>query len=523
MADIGRILRTVRHLRLPQVVYQVAYRVWKPKYRQVEAPAGSRGGFFAEWTVKPTSLLEHDRMSFLNLDGPADWNYTEHGMLWAYNMNYMDWLHQQNIEPGKRMEWMLRFMKDLPCNRIGLDPYPIALRSINWIKALTTDMDMPSAEKKTIEDSLWSQLKLLEKKLEYHLLGNHLLEDAFALFIAAVYFRDGAMLGRAGKLLAGQLKEQVLNDGCHYEQSPMYQCVLLDRLLDCYNIAYGTSSFVDADLTASMKVYCQSMLAWLQTIAYRDGSIPLLNDSSRGIAPTPEELFDYGRRLQLAWTPASLKDCGYRKMEAERMEAVVDIGNITATYQPGHTHADTFSYELRVDGRPFIVDSGITTYNKNERRQYERGTKAHNTVTVDGRDSSEVWGGFRVGRRATVKVLADEEGFTRAVHDGYGSDCLHERAFRMGDNEWTVEDKVSGDGAAVSFIHFDSGLQPVVNGNMVNCGAGCVVFEGAEKIEVLSDFVASEYNRPRQANYLAVTFKKTLIYRITITQDIRTK
>lgn len=33
-------------------------------------------------------------------------------------------------------------------------------------------------------------------------------------------------------------------------------------------------------------------------------------------------------------------------------------------YIPGHAHADTFNYELRIDGVPFIVDTGISTYNK---------------------------------------------------------------------------------------------------------------------------------------------------------------
>ena len=100
------------------------------------------------------------------------------------------------------------------------------------------------------------------------------------------------------------------------------------------------------------------------------------------------------------------------------LEAVVDVGNITATYQPGHSHADTFNYELRIDCRPFVVDTGISTYNKTARRQYERSTSAHNTVTVGNKDSSEVWGGFRMGKRAKVRVLSDTENEIMAEHDG---------------------------------------------------------------------------------------------------------
>lgn len=516
MVDIGKILRTVRHLRSTQIFYQVAYRLHKPVYQQLNAPEGKRGCFFTDWTVKPTSLLKDGGFVFLNLEGPADWNFLEHGMLWAYNMNYMDWLQQDGISNSEQIGWITRFINGLPENKIALDPYPIALRSINWIKTLDRNQLIEATDKKRIEDSLWSQLKLLVRKLEYHLLGNHLLEDAYALFISAIYFHDIEMMRKAEKLISKELQEQILEDGGHFEQSPMYQCVLLDRLLDCYNISLTSADFVEKKVMDLVMTCSESMLSWLQTIVYRDGSIPLLNDSARGIAPTPQELFDYGQRMGLKWTTSKLKESGYRKMQTKRLEAVVDIGNITATYQPGHTHADTFNYELRVDGMPFVVDTGISTYNKNERRQYERSTMAHNTVTVDGRDSSEVWGGFRVGQRAKVKVLADNIEYVKAVHDGYGKDCLHERAFRLEGNSFIVEDHIGGDHKAVNYIHFDSGIEPSVKGNVVDCGNVEIRFEGADKIEIKADFVASEYNRLRQSKLLAVSFNHSMKYSINV-------
>ncbi len=66
-------------------------------------------------------------------------------------------------------------------------------------------------------------------------MGNHLLEDAYSLFIAALYFKDDKFYRKSKKMLWQELKEQILPDGAHYEQSPMYHCILLDRLLDCYN------------------------------------------------------------------------------------------------------------------------------------------------------------------------------------------------------------------------------------------------------------------------------------------------
>ena len=51
------------------------------------------------------------------------------------------------------------------------------------------------------------------------------------------------------------------------------------------------------------------------------------------------------------------------------------------------------------DGVKAVTDTGCSTYVPGPVRSYERGTRAHNTVVVDGRDSSEVWASHRVGRR----------------------------------------------------------------------------------------------------------------------------
>ena len=162
-------------------------------------------------------------------------------MLWAYNLNYMDWLLQPDMTFEQGSEWVERFITDLPTNRIGLDPYPIALRSINWIKFIGRHhKKVESNRLQRWNDSLYAQCKLLERKLEYQLLGNHLLEDAYALFIASIYFSDKKMYDKASCLLYKELDEQILPDGSHYEQSPMYHCILLDRLLDCYNASINS-------------------------------------------------------------------------------------------------------------------------------------------------------------------------------------------------------------------------------------------------------------------------------------------
>lgn len=484
------LLRTVKHLKLTQVIYQVKNRLIKPAYVALEAPnIESPNGLKTEPIARYTSW-NGNQFTFLNLVHEfAGWNFTANGMLWAYNQSYFDWINQEGSNLEECCLWIDKFIEELPGNRIGLDPYPIALRSINWIKFFCKYPE--SATKKRV-DSLYSQLKLLEKKLEYHLLGNHLLEDAYALYIGGAFFHDEKLLKKAAKLLLGQLNEQLLPDGAHYEQSVMYHCILLDRLLDAINVGESCAVY-----ETELRLYAERMMGHLESIVWSDGDILMANDAAHGIAPKPAEIFDYAQRLGLKWNAIPLKECGYRKLQNEHLEAIVDVGNITATYQPGHTHADTFNYELRIGGLPFVVDTGVSTYNKTERRQLERSTIAHNTVSVDGKNSSEVWGGFRVGRRCYSVITADTMHQIEAFHNGFEKKCL--RKFSMSDSAFVVEDCY--DGEAVSYIHLAEGAD-----------IKRVTIEGALMVDVKPWEYSTTYNQFHKGKVMEIHFKGQLRY-----------
>lgn len=484
----GLLFRTVRHLKPMQVFYQVKFRLKKPAYVAYDTSdfKFQLSGLMAE-PIPKYPCAKGDVFTFLNLEHEfAGWNFSDNGMLWAYNQNYFDWINQEGFSAEDGCKWIDKFIQGLPDNVVGLDPYPIALRSINWVKFFCKN---PGCATKERLDSLYSQLRLLEKKLEYHLLGNHLLEDAYALYIGASFFNDEYLLKIACKVLKAQLMEQILTDGAHYEQSPMYHCILLDRLLDCINIKS------DCELIE----YAQQMLGHLESVKWSVGSLPLLNDGANGIAPTTSRLFHYAKALGLKWKKIPMKECGYRKMMSGNMEAIVDVGSITATYQPGHTHADTFNYELRIDGKPFVVDTGISTYNKTERRQLERSTVAHNCVSPNGMNSSEVWGGFRVGKMCHTEITEDSAHVIDAIHDGFVKPCR--RRFEMKDGGFTVEDWY--DGEAVSYIHLAEGADE-----------NHVIIAGKAKVEIVPWRYSIEYNRFKEGKELKITFKNYSKYTI---------
>lgn len=485
--NLSLLLPTVLNLKPKQVLFQIKNRIIKAKYVQLSAPTHDMLKLKAE-PISRIQSLDGDEFTFLNLTHKfTNWNFVDNGTLFTYNQNYFDFINTEDVKAEEACQWIDKFIAERTSITWGLDPYPIALRAINWMKFFCKN---PKCITKVREDSLWSQLNLLEKKLEYHLLGNHLLEDAYALYMGGCYFQDERFREKGYKLVLKQLYEQTLSDGAHYEQSPMYHCILLDRLLDCIN--FGT--------TEELKSIAQKQLGWLQAICYKDGSWPMSNDAALGIAPDTDRIFDYAKRLGLSWTTAKLGVSGYRKMQEGNIEAVIDCGQITATYQPGHSHADTFNYELRMNGKPFVVDTGISTYDKTARRQYERSTEAHNCVVVDGKSSSEVWGGFRVGKRCKVTLLKDYPHCIEAYHNGFKKKCY--RTFTMSDNTFIVEDRY--DGYAVSLIH----LAPDADMNKIK-------IEGADKIEIRETKYSVEYNRFIPNKTIAVHFNGKMSYRIS--------
>jgi uncharacterized heparinase superfamily protein len=146
---------------------------------------------------------------------------------------------------------------------------------------------------------------------------------------------------------------------------------------------------------------------------------------------------------------------------------LLDVAPVGPNYLPGHAHADTLSFELSVHGQLLVVNGGTSCYGQSARRLQERGTAAHSTVQVGGHNSSEVWSGFRVGRRARpldVQVSANQTGAgeVRASHDGYRwlpGKPLHTRAWRFLSGGLEVEDQVSATTLpAVARYHLAPGL-----------------------------------------------------------------
>jgi len=504
---------TLKHVKPTQLYHQVYYRL---KNRFFKKSYQGKPGQVVKLSLKPgilypNSFSGNKKFSFLNLEksfSNIEWNFSEFGKLWTYNLNYFEFLNQEKITREQGLELIQDYISKKEILKDGLEPYPTSLRGINWIKFLAKN----NIEDQEINEFLYADYLRLMDNMEYHLLANHLLENGFSLLFGAYYFQDEILYKKAYKILVVQLEEQILEDGAHYELSPMYHQVILHRVLDSLNLIQKNKWKGD-ELKNLLHIKAENMLGWLEAITFKNREIPKLNDSIDGIAPNARELLTYAAGLGLKSRTTPLKDSGYRKFEFKEFEIVMDIGQIAPKYQPGHSHADSLQFLLNYKNKPVIVDTGISTYEKNDRRQLERSTSSHNTVSINDQNSSEVWGGFRVAARAKVSILNETATLIEASHNGYRRlGMTHDRIFSIEESTFGVEDKILQNGNkscdAKGYLHFHPAAELEISGNTVIVNRELKLqFNDAVDLKIMEYQYAEGFNKLKAAKKLVYSFK----------------
>lgn len=511
---------TIQHLRPKQLFYQLYYRTKRlvRKILRLQYPKTIEAKSFSLYLqpsipTKKTYFPTENRFVFLNqsknFEQTIDWNDEKSfGKLWTYQLNYFDFLHQKDLSKEEGLVLINTFIKTSNLST-GLEPYPISLRGINWIKFLTYHQ----IQEPKIDAFLMAHYRILSNNLEYHILGNHLLENAFSLLFAAYYFRDKYFLKIATKLLKEQLKEQILADGGHFELSPMYHQIVLFRLLDCLNLVKNNPDFGGHSTKELLKDYAQKMLDFLNEITFENGDIPLVNDSAQNFTPNTAELLEYAQSLDLSPEPTKIQASGCRKFVKNIYELFVDVAEISPKYLSAHAHSDTLNFILYIRGKPFIVDTGTSTYQFTERRQHERSTAAHNTVQIGDFEQSEIWSIFRVARRAKPKILSESTNYISASHNGYQRlGIIHQRDFWIDEQQISIHDKILGNKnfPAKAFLHFYPNIEIKLTENTISTNFATITFSENLSITLAEYLFAEEFNLLKPSKVAIVHFKNEL-------------
>jgi uncharacterized heparinase superfamily protein len=499
---IARYWHTLRHLKAVQFYGRIWFKLYRPRIAKLKRDASMRLplGSWQISTGREVSMLCGSAFRFLNrthsLPERGGWNDAALEKLWLYNLHYFDDLNAQNAHA--RAGWHLKMIErwiseNPPAVGNGWEPYPTSLRIVNWLKWLATGNVAPPG----MIRSLVLQAGWLVERLERHLLGNHLFANAKALVFAGLFFegpQPANWLATGLKIISKELTEQVLADGGNFERSTMYHAIFLEDVLDLINATQFWTGRVQDEQVAYWRETAGRMLSWLMGMTHPDGEIALFNDAAFGVAPRVAELKAYAERVGVVLPNDVVEakviqfaDSGYVRIQTHDAVAFLDVAPVGPDYLPGHAHADTLSFELSVFDQRVVINGGTSCYGMGPDRLSERGTSAHSTVEVAGANSSDVWSGFRVARRAyPFNLEVDSESCHVACsHNGYKhlpGAPVHRRAWQMNKDCFQVRDSVHG-GKYEALARFI--LHPAIQLAAVNTNIWHLKLAGGQRLRLV--------------------------------------
>ena len=370
------------------------------------------------------------------------------------------------------------------------DPFEVAQRAGTLCRLLFAGVHHPDFSGEAVEavlrvlffSGVW-----IEGTLEYQTPNNHLLLEALRLAQLGLLFPEfpeaDRRLRKGTRLLEREVLRQVSADGVHREHSSFYQRMTVEGLLEWLVLCRING----APLAHPIEDRIERMFHFLEGIKRPDDKFPLIGDGFRSDVLLRHDL-SAARRATWGWArpgqasanlrttlllgiPGEVeagekvcrpplevwKEGGYAVFRSgtfpEESTLLFDFGEFGMEAAPGHGHADCLSLELSVRGKPVLVDPGACSWTgKLEWRRSFRGTRAHNTVVVDGADQTPLYGFYGAGpfARPTLRWVA-ENGPLKCIdasHDGYRrlpGPVVHRRVvLETGRDGWLVIDLLEG-------------------------------------------------------------------------------
>lgn len=459
---LKRYFHTLRYLKLIQFKYRLLRQFPKKiNFRTIKNLSVSS---FSDpiWIKSKKETFDGEYFYFLNkkIKFSKDvWSKTFDDILWSYNCNYLDFINEQT--KFDKTKYIFAWIENTSIEEgISFDPYPTSLRLVNLIKWCLSNKNY----NESILNSIYFQAIVLKENIEWHLLANHIISNFKAIIFAGYFFdneQSKRWLGDGKKNLLKQLDEQILKDGAHCELSPMYHNIVISDLLDLLQINNLSKTKYDQGFEIALNKKINSMLDWSKNMTHPDNEIAFFNDSTFSVCPRFNELKDYKNLVSKeqfqdeTQNISYMSDSGYISLRTDLGKIIIDAGNIGIDHNPGHAHADSLSFELSINSKRFFVNSGTSTYTRSELRNFQRSTRAHNTVEVNYSNSSDVWDIFRVGARAkninTELINEDNKIIIKSFHNGYKKIIggnIHQRTWEIEKNKISILDKLLGEDAS---------------------------------------------------------------------------
>jgi hypothetical protein len=162
---------------------------------------------------------------------------------------------------------------------------------------------------------------------------------------------------------------------------------------------------------------------------------------------------------------------------------LVDVGPF-GRGRAGHSHSDTLSIVVRSGGEDVLIDPGTYTYvGEPEWREWFRGSGAHNTLRIDGRDQAAAMGPFWWSDPPAVQVLNWSSDSVEAECRYHGL-CHRRRVTLERPDRLVIVDEVEGSGEhTVERFWHAGGPVEELGGGRFRIGAKAVLVLSAGTVE----------------------------------------
>jgi Heparinase II/III-like protein/Heparinase II/III N-terminus len=358
----------------------------------------------------------------------------------------------------------------------------VAFRALSWLWIdHLVGLSLENGFRERLWNSLYQHAAYLEHNLSTYFSPNtHLLGEAVTLHAIGIKFGKSRWREMGAQVVREQLDRQVQEDGSHFEQSTYYHVYALDFFVFHYLLEGRPAAYVPK---------LRRMAEFLRAILGPARLLTCFGDDDGGRLFHP-----YGPRDQFG--RATLATCGALFPEESLPFELEDIapqcawwlgvtGNAAVSANPetrlfpnsglaviargdvhilidsgpfgsggaGHSHADTLSVTVRVNGREVLIDPGTFTYVADAKlRDAFRGTPFHNTISIDSRNQAEAAGPFRWNQKPTVRRLQWSDQGDLVFLDAECSfrEFRHRRRFLLvGDELLVVLDEVNSSAPTV--------------------------------------------------------------------------
>jgi hypothetical protein len=389
------------------------------------------------------------------------------------------------------------------------------LMSWSWTLMLVRDSASLSAHRlTTILANVWLHARYVARYLSFYFSPNtHLTGEALGLFYAGTLFaefKEADHWRRLGaRVLIAESRAQICADGVHFERSTCYHRYTVETYQQFLLLAARNR----VPLPAELGDHVRRMVDFLIAVRRPDGTLPEIGDADGGrlfplaergqcdprgvfaVAAAMSGRGDYaeaaegmtpdvpwlmgadGARAFAAAVPSKpagvvsrmFPSGGYAVMrtgwDREAHQMIVDVGPLGCSFSAGHGHADLLSIQCSIFGEPVLVDPGTYCYTpETEWRNFFRGTAAHSTVMIDGRDQVAPKGPFGWHGRPRVHVREWRSNtdcdFVDASHTGYAGITHRRRVMFVKPHYWVVVDDVYENGVGRGFRQSPSKTPP---------------------------------------------------------------